>query len=108
MTTFEARVSTTDDGLPLLAVSGDVDVASADNLIVSAFDVVGGGRALVLDLGKVTFMDSTGLSALLRIRTHLTERGGDLTVATVSRAVRRVFELVGMLDVFGVDTEPSP
>lgn len=106
MTTFEARESTT-DGVPMLAVSGDVDVASADALLVSAFDLVGGGRSLVLDLGGVAFMDSTGLSALLRIRTHLTERGGDLTVVSVSRAVRRVFELVGMLEVFGVDSESS-
>lgn len=97
---FHVRAASSNGGVPVLVVSGDVDVASSEGLLVAALDAAGDGSALVIDLGQVTFMDSTGLSALIRIRTVLAERGGDLAVAARSRPVQRVLQLAGMADAF--------
>lgn len=97
---FRASAENAGSGTPRLVVAGDVDVASADLLVEAARDAVGDGSALELDLGEVTFMDSTGLNALLTVRSLVADRGGDLRVAQLSRHVSRVLELVGMLDTF--------
>ena len=56
---------------------------------------------LRLDLSEVEFMDSTGLGALITLRNTAHERGDEMELLTVSRAVQRVFALSGLEDVFG-------
>lgn len=102
MTPFEVSTSVSPDGVPALQASGDLDVASADQLVSAASAVLGEGSALTLDLGGVTFMDSTGLGAVIKIRNHLVDRGGSLTLTAISPSVERVLVLVGMAEGFGV------
>jgi anti-sigma B factor antagonist len=49
---------------------------------------------IVLDLGRVKFVDSSGCGAILSCLKHATEAGGDLKLCQVTRAVRTVFELI--------------
>jgi anti-sigma B factor antagonist len=49
---------------------------------------------LVLDLGRVKFVDSSGCGAILSCLKHATEAGGDLKLCQVTRPVRTVFELI--------------
>ena len=107
MTTFHTTIDTTPAGSPIVRVFGDLDVASTDGLITVADEVLGDGIALTLDLGEVTFMDSTGLGALIKIRNHIIDRGGDFALSSVSSAVVRVLVLVGMADLFGVEVPAS-
>ena len=53
---------------------------------------------VMVDLRQVTFMDSSGLSCLLQLRTDAAQRGGPLVVTDVSAVVRRLFELSGIAD----------
>jgi anti-sigma B factor antagonist len=57
---------------------------------------------VVLDLSEVTFMDSTGLGAMLSCLRALKSRGGSLKVASLSPEVRRLFDMVMMDKVFSV------
>jgi anti-anti-sigma factor len=67
----------------------------------------GGHREVVADLRGSTFMDSTGLHALLRLRERA--RGCRMVlhlVPSASPVVRTVFELAGVADAFDwVETE---
>jgi anti-anti-sigma factor len=56
---------------------------------------------VVLDLAEVTFMDSTGLTALMDARTESDRDGWDFSVRRPSAAVRRVVELAGLDHVLG-------
>ena len=58
--------------------------------------------AVVLDLGDVAFMDSTALSALMRSKDTLAQRGISLRLAAPSRAVERIFSVTGFQDYFDV------
>lgn len=100
MTTFQADPSTGADGEPVIAVSGDLDLASAEAFVASATAAAADGSVLGLDLGDVTFMDSTGLGALIKVRNLMIDRGGSVTLVAASTAVERVLELTGMSDVF--------
>ena len=60
------------------------------------------GRRLVLDLGRVQFVDSSGLGAILSASRRLAETGGDLKICSLTPAVRVLFELVRMHRVFDV------
>jgi anti-anti-sigma factor len=59
----------------------------------------------VLDCAGLTFVDSSGLSALLTQTKITREAGGSIALANVAAPVARVFALAGLDGVF--DFEPN-
>ncbi len=51
---------------------------------------------IVFDLGKLRFIDSSGLGAFLSCLRKVNARGGDVKLCCMSKQVRTVFELVRM------------
>ena len=87
----------------VVAVRGEVDVATAPRLRESVISVVSKGRrGVVVDLDAVDFIDSTGLGvlvgALKRVKTH----GGELRVVCTNSRVLNVFEITGLDGVFEI------
>ena len=58
--------------------------------------------AVVVDLSEVTFMDSTALSALMRSKDTLGQKGTSLRLAAPSKAVERIFSVTGFQDYFEI------
>ncbi|HBF38220.1 MAG TPA: anti-sigma F factor antagonist [Firmicutes bacterium] len=56
-------------------------------------------RHLILDLEKVSFIDSSGLGAILGRYKRLSGQGGKISAIKVSQPVKRIFELSGLLKV---------
>ena len=56
---------------------------------------------LVVDLSQVTFLDSTGIRALVDAEQALARRGGRLVVRGASGVVRRCLDVTGVLERFG-------
>src|SRR5688572_28962397 len=54
------------DGTVVVAVHGDVDLASAPELWATVEGAVSAGDRLVLDVSNVAFIDSSGLAVLIR------------------------------------------
>lgn len=89
------------DGWAVLAVSGEVDVATAPRLRERLIELVNSGRhRIVVDLSGVEFLDSTGLGvlvgALKRVRTH----DGELALVCAEPRILKVFEITGLTKVF--------
>src|ERR1700761_4895083 len=57
---------------------------------------------VVLDLSKLTFIDSSGLGALLSCLRQVSGSGGDLKLCSLSSPVRSVFQLVRMHRLFDI------
>jgi len=53
-----------DATVTVLALAGELDLATTP-LLEEAFDSLDGNRAVVLDLGELTFIDSYGLHSIL-------------------------------------------
>jgi anti-sigma B factor antagonist len=58
--------------------------------------------SVVLEMGKVQFVDSSGLGTLLSLLRDLSGRGGDLKLSQVQKRVRAMFELVRMHRILSV------
>ena len=83
---------------------GDVDVASAPDLEAQILDLVErGARLVVVDLGAVTFLDSSGLRALVRGANALEAVEGRLLVENATGAVARVLELTDLIEKLSGD-----
>jgi anti-sigma B factor antagonist len=90
------------DGLTVLRLAGELDMAGAPEVLrrVDALVAAGQHRVLV-DLSELTFCDSAGLNAFIRGDRHSRRAGGWLRVTGATGHVRRVIELSGVADVLG-------
>lgn len=85
-----------DEETTLVAVSGELDLATAQRLkwpLVDALD--SGTRRLVIDLSRVGFMDSTALGVLIGIRRGL-KPDSRMALVCTDPNVLRIFEIAGL------------
>ena len=109
MPASRAELQTDARGRDVLVVAGDIDLANAHDLVTTATPLLSRQQehALVLDLAGVTFLDSTGIGALLEIRTLALAEGRRTEVVAMSEAVERVLELAGLTDLFAPEEDPA-
>ena len=88
----------------LVTVRGEVDMATASQLVDAIGNVAGNP---VVDLSEVTFMDSLGIRGLVQAQRALRERGHQLILRDPSPSVRRVLELTSLIDFFTVENESN-
>ena len=86
-----------------LQLSGELDLASSNSLVDAVTRLAGSGaRDIVLDIGPLVFIDSTGLRALLSSRAVCAEKDATLRLAPapekVSPQVRRLLQVTGLLE----------
>lgn len=87
----------------VVAMTGEVDMATTPALreaLVAAVDR--GCRSVRVDLAGVTFMDSSGLSALVAGLRELRAQGGSMAMVNARPPVLRVFEISGFSTVAGL------
>ena len=77
-------------GAGVIRLAGELDLAGAGRVSGAVARVAGEGRAIVLDLREVTFIDSTGIRTLLDVER---EAEGAVALLSPSQAVLRVLEL---------------
>jgi anti-sigma B factor antagonist len=91
------------DGCAVLALRGDLDVATAPALTSAARAAIESTpRHLVLDATDLDFCDSTGLATFVRIAAQLEPHGHRLGIAGVQPIVRRILEVSGLDQAFVV------
>jgi anti-anti-sigma factor len=81
----------------VIAVAGEIDLATAPQLTQCLLDHV--DRDVVLDLSAVTFLDSSGISALIRGREALRAADHSLQTMREQEHVQRVLEIAGIADL---------
>jgi anti-sigma B factor antagonist len=100
---LEFQVESASDSL-VIDVRGEIDMATVGDLQARA------GRALdrvesrvVVDLEDVSFIDSSGLDALVRLHRSLIEQNRKLTIRGLSEVTRRPFEATQLIDVLDIE-----
>lgn len=85
----------------VITLSGELDHNSAEEVRVKIDDRIDRDniQKVVLDFSGVTFMDSSGIGAVLGRYKKLSNKGGKLCVAEPSKNVNRIFELAGLYKV---------
>jgi anti-sigma B factor antagonist len=94
---------TSQDGVELVLVEGEVDIASASRLIsVLNSSVADAIKAVVVDLTRVGFMDSTGLALLINAHRRLSLRRKGFAVVCPPGQLLKVFEITDMIETLRV------
>lgn len=92
-------VTVEDDGLSVVRVTGEIDIATADTVRAAVATAMEHGLTrLVIDMAGVSFMDSSGIAVLLEAA-----QGTDaVLIRRPSNAVRRVIETTGLTEVLPI------
>ncbi|MBW8804207.1 MAG: STAS domain-containing protein [Catenulisporales bacterium] len=103
----EFTVSTTTSGTAVrVAVRGDVDLATAEQLQEAVSPLIRAGCEVAVDCAEIQFLDSAGLRVLLELNRRAGEAGGELVLVALSDIVSRVLDLAGVAQMFTV--RPGP
>ena len=98
----------TENGAPLLAISGELDLASTPTLEQELERIRAQRPALIIiDLRELDFMDSTGLSILIRAHQQAQRNGHRLVIVNGSRQIRRLLALTGVADRLTINERPE-
>ncbi|HEX3824232.1 MAG TPA: STAS domain-containing protein [Mycobacteriales bacterium] len=89
------------DGRSVLHVSGEIDLQVADELRDAGI-AAASNDGVAVDLSQVSFIDSSGLAALIEINNATQDAGRQLTLVKPSRTVRRILEITGLHPAFVV------
>jgi anti-sigma B factor antagonist len=79
-------------GVATIAAGGELDAYDAPELSRAFSELAQDARVLV-DLGAVSFMDSTALGVVVRSIREIEERGDDSRVVLPRGTARRIFEI---------------
>jgi len=96
---FAAEVSR-NDGHAVVAVRGEVDMATAGQLWTALEAAMDGGSKVEVDLRATTFMDSTGLAVLVKAHQQMARANDAIVVREPSTAIRKILVLAGMDTLF--------
>ena len=85
------------DGVGVVAPKGRLTMASARQMRELLSELVAAGTTrIVVDMGETSFLDSSGLGALIAGLKSARQAGGDLRIARPTPAVLTVFELTNL------------
>jgi anti-anti-sigma factor len=107
--TGDYQIMLTDSaGIAVVHVAGELDVNAHAELVRRLAEAPTRGRRVVVDLSRVTLIDSTVLKALLTARNDQLRTGSDLVLRDPSPEVRRALEHAGMEGAFTIEEGGAP
>jgi anti-anti-sigma factor len=85
-----------EDGVARVAIEGELDLDRADEVAAELAALPSqGATSVIVDVGGLSFIDSSGLRALLTAREQLEGSGARLHLTNLSPAVERVLDMTG-------------
>ena len=98
---FNIRIDSGPDAV--VAMSGDLDLSATASFATATDPVFDEDvRTVTLDMSDVTFLDSSGLGALLNLHARAQAAGVTLTMINAPQQVRRVLELTRLTERFNL------
>ena len=86
----------------VVSLGGDVDLESSPRVRNALLECVGAKRAVVVDMGDVSYIDSSGVASLVEAFQTARKNNTRFVLARVSDAAMRVLELARLDKVFSI------
>jgi len=83
-------------GVVIAAVTGEIDIATVPQLQERLFELAVNGETLIVDLNRVTFIDSAGLGALVGTARRADTHGGSLHAVCAWPQTRKLLWMTGV------------
>jgi anti-sigma B factor antagonist len=100
---LKVDVHTTED-ITILECSGRIvfgdETATLREQVQGLLDA--GKKQIVLDLGEISYIDSSGLGTLVALYTHARNAGGRIVLANLTQKVGDLLQVTKLLTVFDV------
>ncbi|MBW3565863.1 MAG: STAS domain-containing protein [Acidobacteria bacterium] len=96
------------DGVYVIAPEGKITIGSGDTQLKSSIveALESGSNKILLDMGKVTTLDSSGIGELVGAYHSVTNRGGKLKLLHLPSKISDLLQVTQLITVFEVyDTE---
>lgn len=94
---LELSCRTEEDGSQVISVTGELDIATADQAYTYITDVIDCWPAPVsVDLAGLTFCDASGLGALSRVARHARQAGRQLTLMSARPSLVKIMRITGL------------
>ncbi len=91
------------DNVTVIALPGEsLDASNAKEFKRDIMPALEGQSRVIFDMGRLKFVDSSGLGAILSCLRQLNSNGGDLKLSGMLKPVRALFELVRMHRIFDI------
>ena len=85
----------------VLSLRGEIDVYTAPLLRQALLDLIGqGARDVVVDMGEVDFLDSTGLGVLVEGLKRVKIQGGEFSIVATQDKILKIFDITGLNKAF--------
>ncbi len=84
-----------EDGTVVISLQGELDLAASGALDATIAAAAHDGPDVIIDLTALTFLDSTGLRAILEAVKTARDQGAAVAIVPGPVHVHRVFELTG-------------
>jgi len=101
---LQIKVDVSPDGRRTLHLAGSLDLQSRDLLLASAAVTSSGTKAVVVDLAGVTFIDSSGIGAMVELAGDASDADVPFSLQDPSARVTRILEITGLLDTWPIET----
>src|SRR5580692_7680165 len=88
------------DGVAVVKVAGEMDLSNSAWLDECLHDAIDAGvKEVVLDIEHLTYMDSSGVSAVLSANRRMREVGGAIEIVAPTSNVARLFDVTGLTPI---------
>jgi anti-sigma B factor antagonist len=98
---FDVRVDTASPGVVVVRLFGDLDMGTCPRA-ESAISSAPSAARVIVDLTKCTFVDSSGVRALMEAHRKLTSEGGRVELVAADAGILRVLEITNASTVLPV------
>ncbi len=93
---------TDERGRSIVALEGEVDLESSPEVRALLLEQVGAGRPVLVDMARVSYIDSSGIASLVEAFQLARKQGSEFGLVRVSAAALRVLELARLETVFAI------
>ena len=94
---LEITINEKDHEVFVVFPKGEINTQTYQTLEDRLKDIVPKAKAIVFEMGQVTYISSMGLSALFRVKIGMEEKGGTIALVNMQPPVQLVFDTMKIL-----------
>ncbi len=100
---MEINIKELENNICIINIDGEIDIHTSSDLkdeLMNHIDL--GVKYIVMNLGQVSYIDSSGIGVFISTLATLKKLGGKILIINITEAVKKVFELTKLTNFFQI------